>query len=79
MFWSDGQDLIIEIRVLETILSLLVANVFAGSLVTEAIEGGTSMLVIVIDVKAAKTVASFLTAPDKSLNSDLFYYNYNTW
>lgn len=53
------------------------ANVLAGFSMARPNEGETSMLTIVINIEIVKTVANFLTAPDKSLDSDFFCYNCN--
>lgn len=66
------------VEVSEATMNLLVNNIPAESSVVRTIEGRTSMLATVINVKIAKTVANFLTTSDKSLNSDLFCYNCNT-
>lgn len=66
------------VEVSEVTINSLVPNVSIGFLMAKTAKKRTSILVTVINIEIIKTVASFLIAPDKSSNSNLFYYNYNT-
>lgn len=66
-----------KIGVSKTIIGFLVADVSTGFLMTRTVKKKTSMQAIVIDIEIVKIAASFLTIPDKSLNSNLFCYSYN--
>lgn len=67
-----------EVRVLEAIVGLLIANISARFLVVKIVKKKTSMLAAVINMEVIKTIACFLTTLNKSLNSDFFCYNCNT-